>query len=587
MHLSALLLGVTLTAAPAYRDPDAMAEALQALAAAHPEAARLECYGKSAEGRALVCLTLGTGAREALDRRPAVLLLGAQRGEELLAAAVCLETARALLERASLRAQLHRATVYVIPHPNPDAVARRLTPHLPTASAHPWDEDGDFAADEDAPRDLDGDGVIAWMRWRDPRGRWIVDPQAVAGGETRLMRRADPARGERGVYRLAREGVDADGDDRFAEDGPGGIDFAGGFPLFFAPRHEEPRAGPYPLALPAARALTDWLLAHDNVAAAHLVRTGAAPWNFELAPLALASGRGKLPEAEQALFDALLAAVRERTGDPERAGPFATPAGVRAPGSLQDWLVHGLGIVSVSNRLWDRPPACPLAPSVTATPEHTPPQRAHEQPQARPDSANGTSPAKAQGAPAPRRRGATERAAAWLSWSDRALAGRGFVRWHAVAHPQLGEVEVGGWRPLTIETPPPALVGEIAAHEVTVTALLLERLPRLALEPLSVRRLGGGVFRIETALMNRGGLPTALLAGERNGYTHPPIVTVTLPPGARLVFGRARTRTRRLLPGERVAFRWVVAAPRGGVVRVVATAPRAGETDTRALLEVR
>jgi hypothetical protein len=524
MSLATLLLATALTSG-AYHPPDAMAEALRALAAAHPELARAETIGQSTEGRPLMLLTLGAGDAEVTGRRPALLLVGALRGEELLGAEVCLASARALLARDDAATLLAERTVYVLPHANPDAVARRLptdgSPAQPvTGTLAPWDGDGDFDADEDAPRDIDDDGVIAWMRWRDPEGTWIVDPDCAAAGDARYMRPADPAKGERGVYRVAREGVDTDGDDRWAEDGPGGIDLCRSFPQFYAPLHEERGAGPHQLGAPEARAIADLLVSRRNIASARVLRTGGNIACARVlrtgggggvmgdAPQPLVSGEGKLDDAEASLYRELLDAVRERVGDDKRPGPFDNPKGSRAPGSLQDWLVFGHGIVSLAERLWHAPPApepqlvpepepvpapkpptatatpetptataAPRAPTATASPEGPAPPTGTAAPEAAPPAAEAAPPAEADKA--------TKRKLRWLRWSDRALDGEGFIPWHPVAHPTLGEVEVGGWRPFTVEDLRPrghrhrAVAGAAAAHRAGAPACPAARGGRL------------------------------------------------------------------------------------------------------------
>ena len=55
------------------------------------------------------------------------------------------------------------------------------------------------------------------MRVKAAGGEYMVDPD-----EPRLMKRADPKKGETGVYKLFTEGTDNDGDGFINEDPPGG-----------------------------------------------------------------------------------------------------------------------------------------------------------------------------------------------------------------------------------------------------------------------------------------------------------------------------------------------------------------------------
>ena len=46
-----------------------------------------------------------------------------------------------------------------------------------------------------------------------------------------------------------------------------------------------------------------------------------------------------------------------------------------------------------------------------------------------------------------------------LAWSDEVLEGKGYVDWYPFDHPQLGEVELGGWNYIyTFRNPPPAFL---------------------------------------------------------------------------------------------------------------------------------
>ena len=68
------------------------------------------------------------------------------------------------------------------------------------------------------------------MRVKDPDGIWIPVP-----GESRLMKKADWKKGEKGIYKLYSEGIDNDGDGKYNEDGKGGVNLAKQFPHLFKP----------------------------------------------------------------------------------------------------------------------------------------------------------------------------------------------------------------------------------------------------------------------------------------------------------------------------------------------------------------
>jgi hypothetical protein len=66
------------------------------------------------------------------------------------------------------------------------------------------------------------------MRVKDPEGEWLP-----LEGEPRLMKKADAAKGEKGIFKLYSEGLDNDGDGQYNEDGPGGVNIGVNFPHLF------------------------------------------------------------------------------------------------------------------------------------------------------------------------------------------------------------------------------------------------------------------------------------------------------------------------------------------------------------------
>jgi len=116
-------LGGTL-AQSAYLSPAEAEASLDALAAAHPELARVERYGHSGEGRPLRALRIGRASA------PARMLVSGQiHAGEFVAGFVARGVARGLLERAAsgdvaIGALLERSQVVVAPLLNPDGAER-------------------------------------------------------------------------------------------------------------------------------------------------------------------------------------------------------------------------------------------------------------------------------------------------------------------------------------------------------------------------------------------------------------------------------------------------------------------------------
>jgi hypothetical protein len=251
---------------PRYHDHAALTSALRALAGAHKPAARLESIGRSRGGRDIWALEIASPGGVAPAKRPALLVAAGFEGDHLVGGEIALAVARHLLENretdAAVKDRLAASTVYVLPRLNPDGLEGYFAP-LKTGlrtNTTPRDDDNDGRVDEDGPEDLNGDGLITVMRVKAAGGEYIVDPE-----EPRLMKRADPKKGETGAYRLYLEGVDNDGDGFLNEDPPGGVDLNRNFTHEYP--YYQPDAGPHMVSEAETRALMDWVLAHRNVAA--------------------------------------------------------------------------------------------------------------------------------------------------------------------------------------------------------------------------------------------------------------------------------------------------------------------------------
>ena len=268
-----IVLGFALAGAPAgaqappkYHSYAELAEAVQALAGSHKTAVRLESIGKTRGGRDIWALELANPGGVAPAGRPALLIAAGFEGDHLVGTEIALSVAETLLKGAAgdpeIKQRLDTSTIYIIPRINPDG-AEGFFAAVKTGrrtNTTPRDDDNDGRVDEDGPEDLNGDGFITVMRVKAADGEYMIDPD-----EPRLMKRADPKKGERGAYKLFSEGIDNDGDGFINEDPPGGTDinrnFAHEYPYYKAD------AGPHMISEAETRALMDWVIAHRNIAA--------------------------------------------------------------------------------------------------------------------------------------------------------------------------------------------------------------------------------------------------------------------------------------------------------------------------------
>ncbi|MCR4439508.1 MAG: M14 family metallopeptidase [bacterium] len=579
-----------------YHNYDELTTSLKQLAATHRDLVELQSIGRSREGRELWVVRLAAKGGDP-DRRPAVLVVANMEANHLVGSEVALYTIEHLVTTCagndSVRSLLEKRTFYLVPRLNPDGAETLFGKAVwaRTTNATPWDDDFDDVADEDGPEDLNGDGLITLMRVKDPEGDYLPDP-----AEPRLLKVADRAKGERGVYKVYTEGVDNDGDEQYNEDAAGGVDLDMNFPHAY-PEHTL-GAGLHALSEVESRALVDFVLAHRNIA---VILAYGAYDNLLTPPQARATGereqepdfaqfaggrrgfefpsgmtRGqmrrmferKAPTAvlsqDVPYFQEVSRRYKELVGiDEDRAKEKPKPRG-----AFYEWGYFQYGVPSFSAKVWTLPEMKEERPA--------------RQREAAPDSMRRPERRRElMGEPlGPRgreRRSEESDDVIWLKWADKELGGKGFVPWTPYKHPTLGEVEIGGLDPLLKINPPPARIAELGRTHAKFAMCLAELCPEIAIAKTEVKAHGGGVFTIKAEVENKGFFPTALTQGVRCLGVKPTLVKLTLEKGE-LLTGSGVVRLPTLEgSGKRERYEWLVKATPGSKARLEVISEKAGQ----------
>jgi hypothetical protein len=155
--------------------------------------------------------------------------------------------------------------------------------------------------------------------------------------------------------------------------------------------------------------------------------------------------------------------------------------------------------------------------------------------------------------------GADPKDKALLAWSDKELAGKGFVAWKPFKHPTLGEVEIGGAAPYADSAPPPRMIDGLLEGQIPWVFDVAKGMARIKVQDAKAKALGGGVYEIKAWIENSGTLPYPTAMGQRNQRNLPVIVSLG-GTGVDILEGKKRT----LVPsvGARGAqmVRWLVRA---------------------------
>ena len=479
--------------------------------------------GVSREGRPIHLVTLGNA--DPSRRRPALLLVGGADGEQLASPASVLEALRSIARDSP--GLLDDVRIYAVPLANPDAYAAALsTGQIRRTNARVVDDDRDGVADEDAPRDIDGDGLVTTIRRIAPPGRAAT--HVVDAADPRIVRPANREKGEVATHEVFVEGADLDGDGVHGEDGAGGVDLDRNYP------HRWPEfsrdAGPYQLSEPETLAIARFVRDRPEIVTAVVFGRHDTLVNFPDTKDMDATGRTPMVyhRDDHGLYRDFAKMWKDAT-KVERS------ANADLAGSLVLWLANHRGIAAVAANGWARPEPPPLP----------------------------------EGTPAPAETGDAEESA-WLAVSDRMRDGAGFVPWKAFAHPELGAVEIGGFAPFFRESPTPADGAELAKNSAAFVAALAARRPKIEVSDARVTPLADGLARIEVRVTNAGNLATTTEMGRVTRSVPPVVVRLSLPPED-VFSGRPVEKIERLAAGVSEEFAWTVRLDAGASVEVSVT----------------
>ena len=535
---------------------------LHAYAEEYPQLVRIESIGKSYEGRDIWLLTLTNFATGPAEEKPALWVDGNIHASEVSPSTACLYLIHRLTREYGSNEKITRCldtrAFYVCPRVNPDGAEWALAdkPKIIRSSTrpYPYDEDpiGGLVVE-----DIDGDGRMLMMRIPDPNGNWKKHPD-----EPRLMIRRDPDETGGEYYRILPEGrFDEPFDPAILTIQPKkeGLDLNRNFPAHWRQEYEQQGAGPYPTSEPEVRAIVDFIAKRPNITGGVTFHT----WSGVLLRPYSHQPDDAFPAEDLWTYQKIGAKGTEITGYPNISvyHNFKYHPKEYISGVFDDWMYDHMGVFAWTVEIWS-----PQRQAGITDYKFIDWFREHP----------------------------VEDDLKLLKWSDEALGGRGYVDWYEFEHPQLGRVELGGWDMLYAwrNPPPEFLEKEVALFpDWLVWHLLIS--PKLEICEATVEPLGDALYKVRLVVQNTGWLPTYITkkALEKK-LVRGVVAEIELPDGATLRTGKPREELGQLEgraykpsavtfwsadpTDDRAKVEWVVHAPQGGAVRLVARHERAG-----------
>lgn len=511
---------------------------------AHPDLCTVSALGETPEGRPLLCAEITAGEGDSGDK-PGYLVQANVHAGEVAGTTASLCLIKRLLDgfegEDGIGRLLREVVFYVIPRMDPDgaefilstggAIRSRNTPR--------YRKNGLYQTD------VDGDGLILSMRRRDPCGNMKCH---AADARLLVPREAGDVGGP--FYFVCNEGMIHDWDGGPIGSAERSADFNRNWGANWHPEHEQGGAGDFPFSQPEMRSLAEFVFDHPSIFGAFGFHCGC---NAVLRPPStgsdddiIAGDLAKMKEIGkrgEELTGFKLRAVTEYRADDSK------PLSLK--GHFHDWGYRHLGLLVFEVELGN------IYNSVGITTQDYFDAGDEE------------------------RREFELRA---LQWHDDHPGKQAFSDWRPFAHPQLGEVEIGGWRRHFVANPVSEDMAEIAPKCVSFILDHAARHPRLSIVKVRTENVEGRVHRVSATVVNTGDLPTQITElGQKIVQNEP--VRVRLE-GAKVVSKGAVQEIGHLagVCGY-CELEWFAQADAGDEVRIVATAQKGGTAE--ALVTIR
>ena len=544
-------------------------EILHAFVKKFPQLLSIESIGKSHEGRDIWVVTATNQKTGAAADKPAYWVDANIHASELAGSAAAMYLIDTLTRQYGKRDDITRCldtrVMYICPRINPDGAEWAMRPVAEggpkiirsSTRAYPYEEEHIDGLDIE---DVDGDGRILSMRIKDDNGNWKTHPK-----EPRLMIPRGPTEYGGTYYRMLPEGTmrDYDGISIKVNKDKQGLDLNRNFPAGWRQEHEQFGAGPYPTSEPEVRAVVHFITHHANITGGLSFHTWSG---VLLRPFSTASDEEMPPEDLWAYLKQGEEGTKI-TGYPAisvyhefRYHPKDVITGTF------DWIYEHLGLYEWTIEIW-----CPMREAGIKDYKYIDWFRDHP----------------------------VEDDLKMLAWADKKLDGKGYVDWTKFKHPQLGEVEIGGWDKIyAFRNPPPHLLEKEIAKFPDWLVWNAMISPKLELIHATAKNIGGDAYRIEVAVQNTGYLPSYVSKrAQQRKQSRGVVGEISLPKGATLVSGKPREIAGELEgraykhtlmsfwtdttpTADRMKMEWVVnagkSATKGGVVEVVVKHEKAG-----------
>ncbi|MGK7943882.1 MAG: M14 family metallopeptidase, partial [Microcystaceae cyanobacterium] len=447
---------------------------LDRMTTAYPNLSQLQVIGQSYGGKEIWLATVTNQKTGNALEKPGYWIDANTHAGEVTGSAVACYILYYLLTEYDQNPQvtnlLDNYTVYILPRIAVDGAEKYLTtPHRLRSSIRPYpyndEQEGLYR------EDVNEDGLILEMRIKDECGGWKISEQ-----DSRIMVRREPEEFGGTYYTILPEGLIRNYDGYEIKLAPTleGLDFNRNYPYLWQPEGEQQGAGTFPFSEPETRAEAEFWRDNLNINGFISYHTYSA---VILRPYSTHPDE-HFPVEDLEMFKLIGEKGTELTGYPclstyhdFRYHPKQITHGVMDDYGYDHWGWYGFTV-----ELWDAPTEVGIKKDdyIRWFYWHS-----------------------------------LEDDLKLLQWNDEKLGGKGFIDWTPFNHPQLGEVEIGGWDEKKVwQNAPTEYLPDICEKHCQFAIAHALMSPRLSLSRSEVVAQGGDIYHVTVQWENVGFLPT-------------------------------------------------------------------------------
>jgi murein tripeptide amidase MpaA len=465
--------------------------------------------GKTPEKRNIWLVTLTDKDTAPHTEKPAYWIDGCIHAVELSGCQAAVHTLDHLVKNwkksKEIKKLLATTTIYMAPMISPDGVEYVFRTGINVRSTNKKYLQG-RELNGLCVQDINDDGQVLTMRIEDPNGFWRASKK-----DSRLLvpRKPDESEETETYYRLLPEGLVKNWDgSRLRISAEQGLDFNRQFPMNWQPEGIQSGAGKFPLSEAETMAVVKAISDRPNISGIHSYHT------FSGVILRPSCNKvdAELPDLDKNMFVSIGKRGEELTGYPclSLHHDFRYHPKREVSGSFLDWSYEHQGILSFCIEIWN------IANRVGIKIDRS----KHIE-----SLFHGFS---------------EEENLKIIKWCDANLKkGSYFYDWKEFEHPQLGRVEIGGWKTHEIISNPPGKFLKEEVHKNMLFSLACAKtLPRVEVKEKKVEKIADEAHKVEVTICNVGYMPTYGTAKAKQIEATPaPKVKLKLGKGLKLIEG--------------------------------------------------